>query len=1069
MYPHGNASQNESQQPQPSQGTGYDSEAEYDDGQIYDSNFLKALDRAETANLKPNNAAAAVPESPSRRKLRVASNAPDYLRQEALRRANMPPATNEAGPSSASSSTANAVAQPGGPANVLSALGLSPGEIAALLKAPRQPTAAPATQPLESPALMALQALLTTYKSTLSPQGPSNAPQQLAAQRSASLPCGAPLPSAPPPPSFMRSASVAPVLVSQPHVPAQLPSNLDFNLVPPSPSNQSSLSPPPSTSDRCIVLENPGTPHPLEDLPNEDFDSSPSDAASSTSATTPLDNAGSSGTGSPSKKQGGRPTRKQAELVANGFKEMDEALYSTASGINADPKSVLNRYLRRFNLGTKKNPWNHYQSWAKSPENVLMEMERLKGTEYDRIYQGFLGDPERRPTVDEMGLTWPLFQAEHGEEKAKDLLAAWNSMCELDAGLAVQTKADRKRVWEGHVRRLHNFLDMLRNVFQMHVFAIGVGGQVNTDAGLHFVYQNYESEGFAESGFLKSIDQLIAFFKTHIYRETKDQYTDQEVVAMAVERGYEVSRSSGSAARSAATAPLSPPTLPQAAHPSSPPAIRPPPVQAAPPAHPAPRLAPASIQDASVAKRGSSGESSGDDAPAKEGEVDVQPILLALAAQCNVSFGKAGSFPWFSLPKECYKRGIQVANFPLRVSRPWSNSARLNRKRGVRGLKIRHQRRLLAAIQSKTTPLLFKSVEAIDLQTDAVPILTYAPGPNGEQKPPVFAKDLEKLEALHKKPSGRKKAAKRPKLETPEPTFSKTPSVPPVATAALSIKGAPGSTGNSNSGTQPKPRAAFKSQPYVQSDDEDELNAADDSEDSDAYGIGLAVHDDDDDYTLTPPGTSSKRKRSSGKSKGKGRADPELTPKPAKDPAPPKAPAMGFAPSKHNSESRPTFAVQGASIPASEFDFQPFNIPGAAAFSGAAARKTGQPRTGAAQAPSLPTVAYASTEPPQNPVASSSVLTAVPRGSGGISGAAGRTGHLSKPSAFDSNPVQAPASLPINTPGPQPAAPSTTLTPQPPNLAIAALLNLLTPEQLAALATLGGAAMANGSQSGGAI
>ncbi|KAL0567588.1 hypothetical protein V5O48_014400 [Marasmius crinis-equi] len=1068
--------------PQTSQATECDSEAEYDDGQVYDTAFLNALNKAEAQQLNTYSVAPVAPESPSKRRLRVVKNAPGYLHQEASRRASMASATGQL----------NAASSPS--AEALAAIGLDADAIAAILQPTQQPAAtstAPTPGPSQPPALVALQTLLATYQSTLSAQGAfhvQNTPdisgasgahsafdaqQQLAAQRSVSLPCGAPPPSAPPNPPPIRSTSVAPVLPSQPYA-APLPSAY----------NKPAFSP--NFSDHSVVFENPGAPQSLvQDSHVGNTNSSPSEPAVSPPSAPSISSPAvkgrkarvkSSATASPPKQQGGRPTKEQEDFVASSFRDMDEVLFTTASEINANPKAVLDKYLKRFNLGTKKNPWNHYQGWAASSENVLMEMERLKGTEYDGIYQAFMRNPDRKPSVEEMGLTWPLFQAEHGVEKAKDLLAAWDSMCDMDLGFVVQSKGDRKRVWEGHVRRLHNFLDMLRNVFQMHVFAIGVGGQVNTDAGLHFVYQNYESQGFAESGFLKSID----------HRETKEQYTDQEVVAMALERGYEIVRSPNNSGPSKSAHAIASATAPPRATPTPPApptAPTPPAPSTVAPAHTAATTpqatsflrapstltpAPSSAGDADFAMQDASGINSGGDVPVKEEDVDVQPALLELALQCNVSFGKARKFPWFSLTKECYRRGIQVANFPPDVKCPWMEAVDPTRKKGVRTLTAKHQRLLLTGIQSETAPLLFKSVEALDIQTDAIPIWTYAPGIDGEQKPPVFASDLSELDSLRAaKP--KKKAPKRLKLEEPQPKLGKMLSVPPIATDIPFSSGVEGASGSAGTGGgRPRPKAV-KSKPLVESDDEDELEVATgNSSESDIYGLGLAANDDDGDYRLSPPGTSSKRKRGTGK--GKERADPNATPKPSKKPAPlAVTSSVGFTLSERITENR-LASTKGRNIPASEFQFQTL---GASTIHSAATEESGKPLALAVPATLGPVPV--STEPSGSRAASSSKLAVNLQGSGGTIGAAGRAryqGPPPTPSTAGSAPIQAPTLLPINAPvvpTPQLAATPTTPAPQPLNPTLSALLNLLTPEQLVALATLRGAAMANNTQGGGGI
>ncbi|KAL0573138.1 hypothetical protein V5O48_008826 [Marasmius crinis-equi] len=1124
--------QNELQQLQHSQSTGVDSDAEFDDGQVYDTAFLNDLNRVEAQQLNTANVA----PSPSKRRLRVANNAPDYLHREASRRANAvdkpspSPLPTSAGPSS--QSTAAPAVLPEDVVGVLAAVGfqnLSPealAHVAGLLHARQQPALEPnpdaqilpqlpPQNPSQQATLGGLESLLAIFRTKSGGPEASAPSQQLAAQRSVSLPCATPQLVAPPQLYSARSASVAPIVRGR-------------SDAAPSPSFDKAIhAPPPASSDQHPVLEkNPGSTLPVS--PPSPLDESTNQGKADKK---PRQNPAAS-TSSP-KRSGGRPTKEQTEIVANSFRDMDETLFNAASVLNSDPQSVLNRYLRRFNIGYKSNPWNHYESWAKSPENVLMEMERLAGTEHDAVYQEFMKSPNRKPTVDEMRLTWPLFQAEHGEEKAKDLLAAWNSVCEMDAGFVVQSKGERKRVWEGHVRRLNNFLDMLRNVFQMHVFAIGVGGQVNTDAGLHFVYQNYESKGFAESGFLKSIDHLIAFFKTHIYRETKDQYTDQEIVAMAQQRGYSVVRDPNALPSPVADAAPKQPV-------------------SSPPIRPAPPLLPISTASGALARGtlspapssnggtdvamqdASDGDSSSGDDDETLGKtvgkpnIDVQKALVALLAKCNLTLGKSGSFPWLSLSKECFKRGVQVLNFPGRVALPWkpSKSGGGGQKKGVKALKLRHQQRLAAAIGHPEYPLTFKLVEAIDLHTDVLPIMTFAPNPKGVRRQAIFAKDISNLTSLRAALGTKRKPAKRPKIETPEPEIgNQSPlattaiSLPPVSTAPPATQGG---------GARSK---ALKSKPIIESDSEDEDELDIDDGDSDIYGLQVMGHDDEE-YQLESERSPKRKRAGKGSGKGKEKADVNLTPKPLKKPAATLKALenVGFTSSDRIAENKKASAILGRNIPLSELDFQPANVPGASSYDvkvEATSYSRSQPAYTAGpsssrqptpmqavqtnQAPAVqettPQMVSRATKPRPQPAyapgASSSrqpaatlvqeaqpiqmpaVQGAMPRtapwaapsvpiiniqGLQGISGAAGRA-RPQAPSPTASASTQAPNPSPIDAaPVLQGAVTATASAPQPTASVALEMLQKFgfTSEQILALAQLGGTALGNGLGGGGA-
>ncbi|KAL0569176.1 hypothetical protein V5O48_012790 [Marasmius crinis-equi] len=559
------------------------------------------------------------------------------------------------------------------------------------------------------------------------------------------------------------------------------------------------------------------------------------------------------------KKPVGRPTKAQVEALKSGFQEIDELLYDLAKEATMSPQHLLDKFLKRFALSRSDNPWNTYQSFASAPENLMDEMSGLKGTKHENIYQLFVDDSDLKPTTTQMRLPYQLFMQEHGQDEGKDILAAWDTLMEMDEVPGCQQKVDRKRVFDAQTRRLTKILNMLRNVYQMHFFVIGVGGQVHTDSGLNYSYDSYESAGFAEAGWLKTTDRLLAFFKTHVYKKTMDEYTDQEIVSLAQKRGFLMTRKDGAALNTSFATPLSSPKKASTSKATTAKATTAKATTAK--ATAAKATAATTTSDTTATSSSNAATDSGAGTATNNGEGDDQDVanlkqvILEIAARGNVTFsGKPGILPWNSLHKDCYSRGIQLSNYPSSVTLPWMMPNALTiRKKGIWGLTSEMQRTLLQACLRDVDPLKITKVDALQIQTNKIPIATVVDN-EGKVIKSWFEQDIfEPSESGKPKSSSRKTAIKAECNDEPQQLGAVD--LPSVFTEIR---------------TAARPTRSGSRTRSVRFEDEDELE-----EDEDLYGIESAGSSDYE-YGSSP----SKRKRAN---KGKGKApseDQDTTPRP---------------------------------------------------------------------------------------------------------------------------------------------------------------------------------------------
>ncbi|KAJ8073826.1 hypothetical protein PM082_012104 [Marasmius tenuissimus] len=565
-----------------------------------------------------------------------------------------------------------------------------------------------------------------------------------------------------------------------------------------------------------------------------------------------------------------KPTVSSSQTIDESPSEHSDALQQLYKDVNTlfgdlgrtlkiDPSVLIEKYVKRFNLGREQSLWNLYESYASAAENAMSELSRLKDTENHGVYEQFASqhekDPKLKATVDQVRLVYPLFRKEHSDAKGRDLLLAWQSLEALDSVSGYQQKVDRRRVWEHHSRQLTEHFDMLRNVYQMHFFALGVGGQVNTDNGLHWAYTNYKSEGFAESSFLKSIEKLIAAYRTHVFHLTMKEFTDQELIDIAEAQGLTVSRDDR--VPPSAQKDFTDQELISIAEARGLTLIR---DDRVPPMPPSMTKATSSVNAPKPTNfKASKTVRIADPETASDNESSIQRLILGIAEECNVKFRRVG-LPWNSLARDCYNQGIQIINFLLGVTLPWNMPEDAKtRWKGVKSLEKTEQFRLIESCNPGEHCLSFKQLTPAEIQANIEPIAILAPDANGHREH-IIAKSIGELATLQSMTvKTEEQDSSMAEVGSDHPTSNET--VRPRRTKTVQFP-APSSVAGSD-------------------DDIDELSHHSDTDD-DIYGI-KNLPDDDDEYSSSPSKVKRKRKnhKSTALEKGKGKAmkDPELTPK----------------------------------------------------------------------------------------------------------------------------------------------------------------------------------------------
>ncbi|KAL0062014.1 hypothetical protein AAF712_011092 [Marasmius tenuissimus] len=380
----------------------------------------------------------------------------------------------------------------------------------------------------------------------------------------------------------------------------------------------------------------------------------------------------------PATSTGGRPSNEQRTVLSSGFQEQDRNFCELAAKAKVPPFTAIKQYFKRFGLGAVDNQWNGYLGFARA--NRKKEVARLLDSDNEDIrnlHKPFAADPEKKPSITILAITYQLFLQAHGEEAAKDFLADWSDLKASESSASAVRKSDRRRTFDTASRHLAEHSDMMENLHQMHFVIFGVGGQVLSDQSLLFAHEPAGCKGFCERHLLKKPEQVLAHLRAHACNTTVEEITNQELIAMAQKRGLIL-----------------------------------------------------------VEAQSADDDDIKEEAPSKQ---DVPRLLKTelkkLASQANFDYGK--TLPWTSMAKKCVEKGFRIVNYPFDVTIPWELQGTARRK-GVKGLPQTEQLKLLAACKpTATLPVRFEPappLRNLELYNHDIPVLTCTPDPSGKVK-----------------------------------------------------------------------------------------------------------------------------------------------------------------------------------------------------------------------------------------------------------------------------------------------------------------------------------------------
>ncbi|KAJ8089559.1 hypothetical protein PM082_014815 [Marasmius tenuissimus] len=412
-------------------------------------------------------------------------------------------------------------------------------------------------------------------------------------------------------------------------------------------------------------------------------------------------------------RRGGRPTKEQIRAIEQGFSKVDQAFRDLAVITKLEVPVLLARYYALVNdvKSAKFHNWNAYQSYAVDTENKAIELARINATNVD-------WEPGQ------LQIAYLAFMKAHGDEKGQEILKLWLSTKPLSE---TQQKAQRRRVFENAIRQLESLGDRLRNLYQIHLFALMVGGQVQNDQSLQHVYEKFKSAGFSQKGYVMDAEALIAAFKTHVYEGTLKEFTDQQLIMMCELRGLTVT---GPGVNVAATATS------------------------------------ATATSSTSQKKSSAKPDNG-----------IQKVVLAIAEEEGITFPGNG-LPWDKLGNKCLEMGLQMYNYPVGVLEPWNTSK--IRRQGIKNLPEEQQQALIdQCAADEEHRFSFRRVDFQDLNDGKIAILVFAPDEEGERKS-TFADKVDSLKTKVKSSSSRHKArsvkAEDDDVSIPPPQQPVTPS-----------------------------------------------------------------------------------------------------------------------------------------------------------------------------------------------------------------------------------------------------------------------------------------------------
>ncbi|KAK1223887.1 hypothetical protein PQX77_013221 [Marasmius sp. AFHP31] len=417
---------------------------------------------------------------------------------------------------------------------------------------------------------------------------------------------------------------------------------------------------------------------------------------------------------------GGRPSKERLDACDRICKKLGEWVIAESKAEGVEASDIYDRFGGKvLRAQRRKSRWNGYQSYAVHPTYRDVELGRLKGSECP-------WDGESSPTTLQLRAAYKLFIEEKGEDEARSLMDVWNMLRSIEA---VQKKGERKRTFKAIVTQLKNFAEYIRNRYNIHLWAVIAGGQIRSDQLYTFVCGLHESAGFAKGALAVGEDDIGELFQAWIFNRNAAKFTNQQIAAMAHERGLKI------------TGPgIDEEMGPSATTPSTPLPI------------PTPEIRITTRSGAPTKK------------VKKENvratiRVAVKTRFDECLSALNKTFKVASNLPWSTLASECVELGLQITNYPQGIYYPWTEIDRANKtNRGIRNIPPEHQSILVDACEEDHEHrLTIVNADPIELASGLIPVLVTAPDVNGKTSE-FFAKDIPGcLEAVNKGASAKKK------------------------------------------------------------------------------------------------------------------------------------------------------------------------------------------------------------------------------------------------------------------------------------------------------------------------
>ncbi|KAJ8079191.1 hypothetical protein PM082_021691 [Marasmius tenuissimus] len=403
---------------------------------------------------------------------------------------------------------------------------------------------------------------------------------------------------------------------------------------------------------------------------------------------------------------GGRPSQDDLRALEDLRTEFDAKVQALSNSTG-----LTIHYIHDFLVQTVKgqrdlNTWNKFQPYALDDDNFKREIvERLAGTSCPHL-TGIKTDT----TSVQIETAYHSFMAEHGIDDAKVVLAFWHDAHEVET---TQTKGSRKRIFNTAVSQVTSLAKTMRNKHSIYVYCLMTGGIIGTDQELSAIVQLGESQGFANTGFLFGDIPLQSMFKAHITDGLAVTYTNNQLAAIARERGLTLTGRGIDELAVERDIPKGPTNIKGAASGSGSTKI----IKA--------------TSSATIAK--------------PKDRHDILALVKGRLAEDIGSFSKKGTaLYWATLAEQCLQDGVQITGYPPNANYPWSLLKLPPNERtcGIKSMSKDDQDLIIqACIEPKGSEyrLGFSRVTSADLEHDRVPILITAPDEDGEKTEVLFS------------------------------------------------------------------------------------------------------------------------------------------------------------------------------------------------------------------------------------------------------------------------------------------------------------------------------------------